>query len=48
MLVHDEMIAHAKDGQTHEELCELLCDLPDWAKGMPLAAEGETIPYYKK
>ena len=48
MLVHDEMIAHAKDGQTHEELCDLLCDLPKWAKGMPLAAEGETIPYYKK
>ncbi len=48
MLVHDEIIATKKNGQTHKELCNLICDLPDWAEGMPLAAEGDTIPFYKK
>ena len=48
MLVHDETIGPKKKGQTHEELCELLCDLPPWAAGMPLAAEGNVIPFYKK
>lgn len=48
MLVHDEAIAGQKPGQTQEELCGLLCDLPGWAKGMPLAADGNIIPFYKK
>jgi len=48
MLVHDEMLATQKPGQTHERLCELLCDMPEWADGLPLAAEGSTIPFYKK
>jgi DNA polymerase len=48
MLVHDEMLAIQKEGQTHERLCELLCKMPKWADGLPLAAEGSTIPFYKK
>ena len=48
MLVHDEMIALKTDDKTHEDLCRFLCDLPQWAKGFPLEAEGETIPFYKK
>ena len=48
MLVHDELVGPQYEGQDHKELCRLLCTLPDWAKGMPLAAEGETIPFYKK
>ena len=48
MLVHDEMLAAQKEGQTHEELCRLLCVLATWMKGLPLAAEGSTIPFYKK
>lgn len=48
MLIHDEAIGPKEKGQTHERLCELLCDLPPWAEGMPLAAEGNTIPFYKK
>jgi len=48
MLVHDEMLATKQPGQTHERLCELLCTMPAWAKGLPLAAEGSTIPFYKK
>lgn len=48
MLVHDEMLAIQKPGQTHERLCELLCTMPAWADGLPLKAEGSTIPFYKK
>jgi DNA polymerase len=48
MLVHDEMLAYQLEGQTHEELCKLLCTMPDWAKGLPLEAEGSTILHYKK
>jgi len=48
MLVHDEMLALQEPGQTHERLCELLCTMPAWADGLPLAAEGSTIPHYKK
>jgi hypothetical protein len=48
MLVHDEAIGPQKPGQTQEELCKLLCQLPKWAAGMPLAADGNVIPFYKK
>lgn len=48
MLVHDEMLATQVEGQTHDEMCELLCSKPAWMKGLPLAAEGSTIPFYKK
>lgn len=48
MLVHDEAIALKQEGQTQEQLCQALCQLPAWAEGMPLAAEGNVIPFYKK
>lgn len=48
MLVHDELLAFQLPGQTHQELCRLLCTMPGWAKGLPLDAEGSTIPFYKK
>lgn len=48
MLVHDEMLCTQEGGQTHEELCQLLCTMPKWAEGLPLAAEGSTIEHYKK
>tara|TARA_R110000796_G_scaffold17656_1_gene54181 strand:+ start:9376 stop:11802 length:2427 start_codon:yes stop_codon:yes gene_type:complete len=48
MLVHDELISALEQGQTQEILCSLLVELPTWAEGMPLAAEGAQIPYYKK
>jgi DNA polymerase len=48
MLVHDEMLAAKEDGQELEELCRLICELPKWAKGMPLAADGNVIPFYMK
>tara|TARA_R110000772_G_scaffold268565_3_gene396246 strand:+ start:3222 stop:5570 length:2349 start_codon:yes stop_codon:yes gene_type:complete len=48
MLVHDELIGPQHPGQDHETLCKHLCNLPAWAAGMPLAAEGATLPFYKK
>lgn len=48
LLVHDEALAEHRQGQTAEEFCKHLCTLPEWAAGVPIAAEGEIIPYYKK
>lgn len=48
MLVHDELIGPQHPGQDHKTLCRHLCTLPAWAQGMPLAADGNTIPFYKK
>lgn len=49
MLVHDEILTLQDDpSQTHEELCDLLCQKADWMHGLPLAAEGGTLPYYQK
>ena len=48
MLVHDECLCEWHEGQTVEDLCDALCELPDWAHGLPLKAEGDLIPFYKK
>ena len=48
MLVHDESIGPRLEGQDQKTLCKLLCDLPEWAEGFPLEAEGNNIPFYKK
>lgn len=47
-LIHDEALSHYDKGQSIEEFTSLLTTLPDWAKGFPLRAEGEVVPYYKK
>lgn len=48
--VHDELITEVPDTDdyTTEELCALMCDLPIWAKGFPLAAEGDCMYRYRK
>ena len=33
---------------TTEELCARMCDVPVWAKGVPLAAEGDNMYRYRK
>jgi DNA polymerase len=47
-LIHDEWLGYKKKGQTAEELKNLLTLLPPWAKGLPLAAEGGDVPWYRK
>lgn len=49
-LIHDEALAyyHPKKGQSLEEFVSLLTELPPWAEGMPLKAEGDVVKFYKK
>jgi len=47
-LIHDEALAYHREGQTPEEFSRLLTTVPDWAKGLPLAAPGGLVNYYRK
>ncbi len=48
MLIHDQALAPQHEGQTSEEFVRLLTDLPPWAEGLPIEAEGGLVPFYKK
>lgn len=47
-VVHDQALAYVKPGQSGERFVELLTQMPDWAAGLPLAAEGGEAPFYRK
>lgn len=47
-LIHDQALAYHRPGQTAERFVELLTDLPEWAQGLPIEAEGSIAPFYKK
>lgn len=47
MLVHDEIVSESEGGSI-EEYKELMERLPDWASGLPLAAEVEEMERYRK
>lgn len=46
--VHDESVNECDESTTFEQVNELMCDMPAWAKGLPLAADGFISDYYKK
>ena len=48
--VHDEVICEVPDTPeyTVSELERLMCELPDWAEGFPLVAEGQELKRYAK
>lgn len=47
--VHDEVIAECKhDEHSLDEMNDILSQTPDWADGLPLAAEGFETEYYQK
>lgn len=49
MHVHDEVICEMPIGQgSVDEMCTIMCRPPDWAKDLPLAADGFESMYYKK
>lgn len=46
---HDEAVSMVADGiGSVGDYMDQLCRLPEWAEGLPLAAEGEEAPRYKK
>jgi len=47
-LIHDQGLAEKKAGQTAKKFCSLLTDLPSWATGLPIVADGGETPYYQK
>lgn len=47
-LIHDQAIAFQSEGQTPDEFVRHLTKLPEWAKGLPLEAEGASVPFYRK
>lgn len=46
--VHDEIVTETTGGLTVERLSSLMCDLPDWAEGLPVEAAGFTTQRYRK
>lgn len=46
--VHDEIVTETNGGLTVERLSSLMCDLPDWAEGLPVEAAGYTTQRYRK
>ena len=47
--VHDELVAEVpEDADGLAQLEEIMIQLPDWAEGLPLAAEGFESVRYKK
>lgn len=49
-LIHDQALAYhyPERNQTPEEFVKLLTELPSWADGLPIEAEGGLVPFYKK
>lgn len=48
--VHDEQVCEVPNTEEYSvnKLVDLMCQLPSWAKGFPLAAEGEELMRYAK
>ena len=47
--VHDEAVIEISNAQgSLEEACRLMAIAPDWAKDLPLRADGYECPYYRK
>lgn len=47
MHVHDEIVVETATA-TVDEICELIASTPDWAAGLPLAADGYACDFYTK
>ena len=49
MHVHDEIIVEiSKDKGSLKEVCDVMAIAPEWAKGLPLRADGFECEYYRK
>ena len=47
MHVHDEIVVETATASA-EEICGLMATAPDWAAGLPLAADGYECEFYRK
>ena len=45
--VHDEAVVEVRE-ESVAKVCQLLATKPDWAKGLPLRADGYACEFYKK
>jgi DNA polymerase len=48
MHCHDEVVIEAEPSASTEEVIEIMCKPPPWAKGLILRAEGCGLAYYRK
>jgi hypothetical protein len=46
--VHDEVVVDAPTDADPKEIVRLLTTMPEWARGLPVAAESEEAVHYKK
>lgn len=47
-LIHDQILTYTRESQSIEELVGLMTNVPEWTKGLPVAADGQVQPYYTK
>ena len=48
MHIHDEVVIEATTDQKLDDVCKIMCELPRWADGLVLNAEGYESKFYKK
>ena len=46
--VHDELIIECNKSVTAQEICEKMSQVPDWAEGLNLRADGYECEFYRK
>ena len=47
--IHDEAVMEAPFGKgSTEDACRIMAIQPEWAKDLPLRADGDEMPYYQK
>jgi DNA polymerase len=48
MHVHDEVVCEVPKSAVAEKICTLMSQIPAWAEGLPLKADGYECEYYEK
>lgn len=49
MHVHDEAVCEVPEGESSvQEICRIMSEVPSWAAGLPLNADGYECAFYKK